>query len=90
MARGDIIFTQAGATVIIKWSKTIQDRKTTCTIVIPDLGCSEFCPIAALKDMLAFYPDGVNDPLFQIYNRGSLVVLTDSMARKHLKKSQTY
>ena len=31
MARGDIIFTQVGATVIIKWSKTIQDRKTTRT-----------------------------------------------------------
>ena len=86
MARGDIIFTQAGATVIIKWSKTIQDRKTTRTIAIPDLGRSDCCPIQALKDMLIAYPGTNNDPFFQIYNRGSLVVLTDSMARKHLKK----
>ena len=49
MARGDIIFTQVGATVIIKWSKTIQDRKTTRTLAIPNLGCSDFCLIQALS-----------------------------------------
>ena len=86
MARGDILFTQAGVTVIIKWSKTIQDRKTTRTTVIPDLGRSDFCPIQALKHMLTAYPGTDNDPLFQIYSQGSLIVLTDSMARKHLKK----
>ena len=86
MARGNIIFTQVGATVIIKWSKTIPDRKTTRTLAIPNLGCSDFCPIQALRNMLTSYPGTDNDPLFRIYNRGSLVVLTDSMARKHLKK----
>ena len=89
MARGDIIYTQAGATLIIKWTKTIQD-KTTHTIAIPDFGHSEFCPIAALKDMLAFYPGRDNDTFFKYITGDFLAVLTDSMSRKYLKKSCKY
>ena len=86
MARGDVIFTQCGATVIIKWSKTIQDRKETRTINIPYLGHSEICPIVALKTMRCHIPGSENDPLFMIKKKGFPMVLTDSMAPKHLKK----
>ena len=68
--RGDVIFTQCGATVIIKWSKTIQDRKETRTINIPYLGDSEICPIVALKTMLCHIPGSKNDPLFMITKKG--------------------
>ena len=86
MARGDVIFTQFGATVIIKWSKTIQDRKETRTINVPYLGASQICPIVALKTMLCHIPGSENDPLFMITKKGIPMVLTDSVARKHLKK----
>ena len=86
IAWGDVSFTQSGATVIIKWSKTIQDRKETRTINIPYLGHSEICPIAALKTMLCHILGSENDPLFMITKKGIPMVLTDSVARKHLKK----
>ena len=75
MAQGDVIFTQSGATVIIKWSKTIQDRKETRTINIPYLGHSEICPIVALKTMLCHIPGSENDPLFRITKKGIPMVL---------------
>ena len=86
ISRGDIIFSQTGVTIIIKWSKTIQNRKDIRTISIPALGRSPLCPIAAITNLLHTYPGSDNDPLFRIYNKQRLLVLTDSMARKHLKK----
>ena len=86
ISRGDIIFSQTGATIIIKWSKTIQNRKDIRTISIPALGKSPLCPIAAITNLLHTYPGSDNDRLFMIYNKQRLIVLTDSMARKHLKK----
>ena len=35
---GDIIFGLQVCTVIVKWSKTLQDRKETTTIALPVLG----------------------------------------------------
>ena len=86
MARGDVIFSHSGATVIIKWSKTIQDKKQTRTISIPYLGHSDICPIVAMKTIFLHIPGSDNDPLFMIIKKGSPVILTDSVARKHLKK----
>ena len=86
MARGDVIFIQSGATVIIKWLTTIQNRKETRTINIPYLGNSGICPIVALKTMLCHIPGSDNHPLFMITKKGIPMVLTDSVAHKHLKK----
>ena len=36
--------------------------------------------------MFSHVPGSDNDPLFMILKKGSPVVLTDSIARKHLKK----
>ena len=88
--RGNIILSQVGATIIIKWSKTIQNRTDIQTIAIPTLGSSPLCPIAAITELLHTYSGSDNDPLFMIYNKQRLIILTDSMARKHLKRiSQT-
>ena len=51
-----VIFGHQFATVIVKWSKTMQDRKETSTISIPALGGSMLCPIAALQQMFALIP----------------------------------
>ena len=85
LARGDYIATIYGAIILIKWSKTIQNRKDMVTIPIPLLGDSPLCPIAALNGMIRLYPVSDNDPLFVIPRAKTLVPLTDSVARKHLK-----
>ena len=40
LAQGNSITTESGAVLLLKWSKTIQDRKSTLTIPLPNLGQS--------------------------------------------------
>ena len=86
LTRGDLIFSQSVCTVIVKWSKTLQDRRETTTIAIPVLPDSPVCPVSALKAMFSAYPAHKNDPLFVLCHTGVPVPLADSQARKHLKK----
>ena len=85
LARGDVILQPQGAVVLVKWSKTIQNRKNTATVSIPALGDSPLCPITALRTMIQKIPASENDPLFLVPKVKGLVPLTDSVARKHLK-----
>ena len=86
LARSDIIFAHDTAVILIKWSKTIQDRKKTTTISIPNLGKSPLCPINALLNMLQKIPAHKNAPLFMLNKKTVVTTLTDSVARKHLKQ----
>ena len=86
LARGDIIFSELGATIVVKWSKTIQNRKDIHTIAIPSLGRSPLCPSRALQALLAVAPAHNNSPLFTCSTKRGVVPLTDSVARKHLKQ----
>ena len=86
LARADFISTQEGAVLLIKWSKTMQDRKQAVTVPLPNLGASPLCPIAALQHMIRSVPADPNDPLFFVPRTSRLVPLTDSVARKHLTK----
>ena len=72
--------------VVVKWSKTLQDRCKMTSVSLPNLGASPLCPIAALKDMSKFNAIDNDKPLFQICQHFVFVPLTDSYARKHLKK----
>ena len=85
LCRGDIFFSQTGATILLKWSKTLQDRREVRTIVVPNLGASPLCPCTLLRPMFMAVPADNNAPLFSIIRKGKIVTLTDSMARKHLK-----
>ena len=46
---GDVIVSENGATILIKWSKTNQQRQQLNSIAIPELGESSICPVRALK-----------------------------------------
>ena len=83
LARGDIIFSEKFCTVIVKGTKTLQDRKQMATITIPCLGDSPLCPMKALLNMFQDLPADKNSPLFCITKKSGLVPLTDSVARKH-------
>ena len=86
LTRGDLIFTQNSCTVIIKWSKTLQNRKGFKTIAIPSLGASPLCPITSLQHMFTVIPASKNSPLFCLPSTAKHVALSDSTARKHLKQ----
>ena len=85
LARGDVIFGDSGAVLVIKWSKTMQNRKDFTTVSLPDLAGSNLCPIMALRTMFATFKGTDNSPVFLIPRNKGLVPLTDSVARKHLK-----
>ena len=89
LTRGDLIFSETGCTVIIKWSKTLQTRRDIKTIVIPKLRGSHLCPVSALSDMFQAYPASRNDPLFSLVSPTGVIPLSDSIARKHLKSVST-
>ena len=84
LCRGDIIFKENRAIVMIKWSKTLQSKNTIRLISVPRLG-SVICPVAALKKLLKISPGDNNTPLFQILVGRAWFPLTDSAVRKHLK-----
>ena len=52
LARGDVIFGDTSAVVIIKWSKTNQLRDKVHYLTIPKIPQSLLCPFLALKTML--------------------------------------
>ena len=89
LLRGDLIFSQNYCTVIIKWTKTLQDRQHSRTISIPHLGDSILCPIAALQSIFQKFPAEKNSPLFLQFKQGAFLPLMDSIARKHLKQVST-
>ena len=82
LTRSDVIFGKKFATIILKWSKTMQDRKETSTFSIPMLGESPLCPIAALQQMFAHIPVSKNSPLFVFHKNGATVPLADSTAQE--------
>ena len=83
---GDVIFFIYRITIVVKWSKTIQDRISTATVVIPCLGNLPLCPVSAIKTMLSGRQSQNDEPLFQIHSGERCNFLTDSVARKHLKR----
>ena len=85
LARGDFISHQQGGLLLIKWPKTIQNRRDTVTLPLPFLGSSHLCPISALAAMIQAIPASPNDPLFILPRKTGPTPLTDSVARKHLK-----
>ena len=56
LARGDIIFSQDMAIILVKWSKTLQARGKIVHVHIPVLPGSRLCLVTALKDVLAIVP----------------------------------
>ena len=67
-------FSSTHAVAIVKWSKTLQDRKNFATVAIHVLGHSSLCPVAALQTMLQKVPGSNNEPFllfsFRVDNYG--------------------
>ena len=89
LTRGDVIFADPGAIIIVKWTKTLQIKNQLRLIKIPFLKDSPVCPVTALQILLRLTPGAKNHPLFQIKLHGRWVPLTDTRVRKHLKRILT-
>ena len=66
LSRGDIIFAHPGVHIIIKWSKTLQNKDKIEVLKVPSLGISPLCPVAALKKVLCTTSGLSNSPLLQV------------------------
>ena len=84
LAKGDIIFSNSGAIVIIKWAKTLQLFSQAKLLHLPFLN-NELCPVRALRECLSSVPGGNNAPLLQYKLNGVWTPMTDSRVRNHLK-----
>ena len=84
LAQGDVIFQNNSAVLVIKWSKTLQLRKTMHILYLPFLN-NDICPILALKQLLSSSPAGSNLPLFQFHSANGWAPLTDVRVRKNFK-----
>ena len=71
--------------ILIKSSKTLQDRRSVATVTIPALGSSLLCPVKVLTVTCQAFPTTNNQPWFLYVRQGLLCPLTESIARKGLK-----
>ena len=52
--RHDIIFQEPGAYILIKWTKTLQDRSAHHFVQVSALSSKSLCPVLALQQLLSF------------------------------------
>ena len=75
--RQDVLFAPPGAHLLLKWTKTLQDGKSSHMIQIPYVENWFLCPIRALKALLNSRPLPLGFPLFAtIYPPHSQVIDT--------------
>ena len=84
LSKGDVILAQNQVLLIIKWSKSMQNRQQISTLSLPMLDSSPLCPVAALRSLLLLFPGDSNAPLFEMPRVRTQVPLTDSVACRHL------
>ena len=85
LARGDVFFGPPGLQVLVKWSKTMQNRNKAMLIKLPAISDLQICPVHHLQQLLHTTPGNQDSPLFQVKVHDTWVALTDSKVRKHLK-----
>ena len=81
----DLFFTKNLVKILIKWSKTMQNRDAVQVISLPKVSNRAICPFRALKALKKFYPMTATHSAFQIHTSTGWQPLTDSRVRKALK-----
>ena len=85
LARGDVFFAPPGVHLLIKWSKTLQNKDKAVILKLPTVSDVNICPVHHLRFLLHSTPGHQDSPLFQVQLYNNWVPLTDSRVRKHLK-----
>ena len=81
---GEDLFLKKFAKLLIKWTKTVQNRDKIHIISLPRLH-SSICSVAALKRLTKLYAFSSSTSLFQYRNNKVWLPMTDSKVRKCLK-----
>lgn len=81
LCRGDILVSNPGLQVIIKWSKTLQSRHSYNTIPIGKLANSVMCPVQAVLSYVHETPALPNDPMFIVYHNSRKVIIGEKHVR---------
>ena len=81
----DLFFTKNLVKVLIKWSKTIQNRDAVQVISLPKVSNRVICPYKALRALFRLHPMTEIHSVFQVKMPSGWQPLTDSRVRKALK-----
>ena len=87
--RQDIIFADPGAHILLKWTKTLQERSAHHFVQIPRLKNSTICPVLALKKLLTSCSLPPSSPLF-IHSSPPYHPVIDTTIRDGLRKNLEY
>ena len=66
LCRGDFICDESSATVLVKWSKTLQSLRQWTLVRVPFLSPSPLCPIRAFQVNSSLIPASPNHSLFAL------------------------
>ena len=83
--RQDVIFQDPGAHILIKWTKTLQDRSAHHFVQIPALSNKTLCPVSAIQKVLTSRQLPGTSPLFSHKNIPYHPVI-DTTIRDSLRK----
>ena len=84
LLRQEIIFASPGAHILLKWSKTMQNRTAHQFVQIPQLPNSDLCPVTAIQSLLDSRPLPPTSPLF-VHEKPDCLVVIDTTIRDALK-----
>ena len=85
LSRADVFFASPGIHLLLKWSKTLQNKDSVRLLKIPALGSNPICPVMAIKNLLSITPGTKNAPLFQYKTSQGWFPMTDTQVRRHFK-----
>ena len=85
LCRGDFLCDESGATVLVKWSKTLQSLRQWTLIRVPLLSPSPLCPIQAFQTSSSLIPASPNHSLFALPPH--LTPPSQATVRKFLEKN---
>ena len=81
----DLFFNDKLVKLMVKLTKTMQNRDTVKVICLPKLTNSVICHFRALKALCKLYPMSASTSVFQVQAKSSWQPLTDTKVRKCLK-----
>ena len=81
----DLSFNDKLVKIMVKWTKTMQNRDTVKVICLPKLKNSVICLFRALKVLCKLYPMSASTSVFQVQGKSGWQSLTDTKVRKCLK-----
>jgi integrase len=89
ITRGDIVKTNDGLSITIKWSKTLQSYRQSAIVNVPKIPGSDLCPVAAFDELNKRYPVHVNMPLMAYQVSSKTFVVNRNVLQNMLKQAAT-